>query len=92
MTRKALWLLPASLAVVVASQWKDIARYVKIHQMSRGARPTGAPSAGIPPAGTTPAGIPPAGTPPAGIPPAGTPRDGAPQLGAPRDETGDSPR
>jgi hypothetical protein len=39
MTRKALWLLPASLAAVVASQWKDIARYVKIQQMSRGAPP-----------------------------------------------------
>lgn len=39
MTRKALWLLPASLAVVVASQWRDIARYLKIQQMSRGAAP-----------------------------------------------------
>jgi hypothetical protein len=39
MTRKALWLLPASLAAVAASQWKDIARYVKIQQMSRGAPP-----------------------------------------------------
>lgn len=39
MTRKALWLLPASLAAVVASQWKDIARYVKIHRMSDGAPP-----------------------------------------------------
>jgi hypothetical protein len=37
MTRKVLWLLPASLAAVLASQWKDIARYLKIHQMSRGA-------------------------------------------------------
>jgi hypothetical protein len=36
MTRKALWLLPASVAAVVASQWRDIARYVKIRQMSRG--------------------------------------------------------
>ena len=36
MTRKALWLLPVSLAAVVASQWKDIVRYVKIQQMSRG--------------------------------------------------------
>jgi hypothetical protein len=35
-TRKALWLLPASVAAVVASQWRDIARYVKIRQMSRG--------------------------------------------------------
>jgi hypothetical protein len=36
MTRKALWLLPVSVAAVVASQWRDIARYVKILQMSRG--------------------------------------------------------
>jgi hypothetical protein len=36
MTRKALWLLPASAAAVVASQWRDIARYIKIRQMSRG--------------------------------------------------------
>ena len=36
MTRKAFWLLPASVAAVVASQWRDIARYIKIRQMSRG--------------------------------------------------------
>jgi hypothetical protein len=36
MTRKALWLLPASVAAVVASQWRDIARYINIRQMSRG--------------------------------------------------------
>jgi hypothetical protein len=36
MTRKALWLLPASVVAVVASQWRDIVRYVKIQQMSRG--------------------------------------------------------
>ncbi|HWN61069.1 MAG TPA: hypothetical protein VNO25_10425 [Streptosporangiaceae bacterium] len=36
MTRKALWLLPASVAAVVASQWRDIARYVKIRRMSSG--------------------------------------------------------
>jgi hypothetical protein len=36
MTRKALWLLPASVAAVAASQWRDIARYIKIRQMSRG--------------------------------------------------------
>jgi hypothetical protein len=37
MARKALlWLLPASLAAVVASQWRDIARYLKIEQMSVG--------------------------------------------------------
>jgi hypothetical protein len=36
MTRKALWLLPASMAAVVASQWRDIVRYVKIERMSVG--------------------------------------------------------
>ena len=36
MTRKALWLLPVAVAAVVASQWRDIARYVKIRQMSQG--------------------------------------------------------
>jgi hypothetical protein len=36
MARKALWLLPASLAAIVASQWRDIARYLKIEQMSSG--------------------------------------------------------
>lgn len=37
MARKALRvLLPASVAVLVASQWREIARYVKISQMSRG--------------------------------------------------------
>ena len=35
-TRKAFWLLPASVAALVASQWRDIARYVKIRQMSQG--------------------------------------------------------
>jgi hypothetical protein len=42
MTRKALWLLAASLAALVATQWKDIARYLKILQMSSGPGP-GAP-------------------------------------------------
>ena len=55
MTRKALWLLPASLAALVASQWRDIARYVKIQQMSRGVPPAPPPA---PPAedGQGPAG------------------------------------
>lgn len=39
MTRKALWLLPATVAAVVASQWRDIVRYIKIQQMSRGTTP-----------------------------------------------------
>jgi hypothetical protein len=36
MKRKALWLLPVSLAALVASQWRDIARYLKIERMSSG--------------------------------------------------------
>ena len=37
MARKALLvLLPASVAVLVASQWREIARYLKISSMSRG--------------------------------------------------------
>ena len=45
MARKALWLLPASLAALTATQWKDIARLLKIHQMSRGTpSPTAAPN------------------------------------------------
>lgn len=37
MARKALRvLLPASVAVLVASQWREIARLLKISQMSRG--------------------------------------------------------
>jgi len=37
MARTALRvLLPASVAILVASQWREIARYVKISQMSRG--------------------------------------------------------
>ena len=86
MTRKVLWLLPASLAAVLASQWKDIARYLKIHQMSRGvpARTGTSGSADTP----SPAGTP---TPPA-------PRLLAPREMKPgthhleRDETGLSPR
>ena len=37
MARKALrLLLPASIAVLAASQWREISRYIKISQMSRG--------------------------------------------------------
>jgi len=36
MTRKALWLLPATVAVLVASQWRDVARYLKLERMSVG--------------------------------------------------------
>jgi hypothetical protein len=47
MARKALWLLPASLAAVVASQWRDIARYLKIERMSAGqGHPELVPAAG----------------------------------------------
>ena len=37
MARKTLrFLLPASVAVLAATQWREIARYLKISQMSRG--------------------------------------------------------
>jgi hypothetical protein len=36
MTGKALWLLPATLAVLAATQWRDIARYLKLERMSIG--------------------------------------------------------
>ncbi len=37
MARKTLRvLLPVSVAVLVASQWREIARFLKISQMSRG--------------------------------------------------------
>jgi hypothetical protein len=54
MTRKALWLLAASLAALAASQWKDIARYVKIIQMSSGPGPGAAPPAAAQPAAAPP--------------------------------------
>ena len=48
MARKALRvLLPASVAVLVASQWREIARFLKISQMSRGdGRPHVVPAGG----------------------------------------------
>src|SRR6266567_691132 len=48
MARKALRvLLPASVAVLVASQWREIARYLKISQMSRGdGHPQAVPASG----------------------------------------------
>jgi hypothetical protein len=48
MARKALRvLLPASVAVLVASQWREIARYLKISQMSWGdGHPQIVPAAG----------------------------------------------
>ena len=40
MARKSLRvLLPASVAILVASQWREIARFLKIIQMSRGSHP-----------------------------------------------------
>ncbi|HTQ90752.1 MAG TPA: hypothetical protein VMK84_14810 [Streptosporangiaceae bacterium] len=48
MARKTLRvLLPAAVAVLIASQWREIARYVKISQMSRGdGHPQVVPAAG----------------------------------------------
>ena len=36
MARKALSVLLASVAVLAASQWREISRYLKIKQMSQG--------------------------------------------------------
>jgi hypothetical protein len=46
--RKALWLLiPAVAAALTASQWQDIARYMKIKQMSHGnGHPQNVPAGG----------------------------------------------
>lgn len=48
MARKALRvLLPASVAILVASQWREIARYLKISNMSRGdGHPEAVPASG----------------------------------------------
>src|ERR1700758_4404721 len=48
MARKALRvLLPVSVAVLVASQWREISRYLKISQMSRGdGHPQAVPAGG----------------------------------------------
>jgi hypothetical protein len=47
MARKALLLLPATVAVLVAIQWREISRYIKIQQMSRGSgNPQAVPAAG----------------------------------------------
>jgi len=36
MVRKALFLLPVFVAVLAASQWRELSRYVKLRQMSSG--------------------------------------------------------
>lgn len=48
MIRKAVfWLVPVLLGGLIASQWRDIIRYVKIRQMSLGqGRPQVVPAAG----------------------------------------------
>jgi len=47
MARKALLLVPVSVAVLAASQWREISRYIKIQQMSRGGgNPQLVPAAG----------------------------------------------
>ena len=46
MARKALWvLIPAGVTLLVASQWADIKRYVKIKQLSAG-HPENVPARG----------------------------------------------
>jgi hypothetical protein len=62
MTRKALWVLAASLAALVASQWKDIARYLKILQMSSGPGPGTPQPAAPPPAAPPPSAAEPSAT------------------------------
>jgi hypothetical protein len=49
MARKALLLLvPATVAVAVASQWREINRYIKLEQMSSGgANPGNVPVSGV---------------------------------------------
>jgi hypothetical protein len=46
--RKALWfLIPAALGALIASQWQDAARYMKIKQMSYGqGHPENVPASG----------------------------------------------
>jgi hypothetical protein len=48
MAHKVLrWLVPASVVILAVTQWRDIVRYLKIEQMSRGAgHPQAAPAAG----------------------------------------------
>ena len=48
MAPKALrFLLPASVAILVATQWREIARYLKISSMSRGdGHPQAVPAGG----------------------------------------------
>ena len=47
MARKALLLVSVSVAVLAASQWREISRYIKIQQMSRGGgNPQLVPAAG----------------------------------------------
>jgi hypothetical protein len=48
--RKALWfLIPAALGALIASQWQDAARYMKIKQMSYGqGHPENVPASGRP--------------------------------------------
>ncbi len=64
MIRKAvLWLVPLLLGVLIASQWQDIIRYVKIKQMSLGqGRPQVVPAAGTTAYPQNPAGSAPDGT------------------------------
>jgi hypothetical protein len=41
------WLLPAGVAVLAATQWRDMVRYLKIEQMSLGAgHPQAVPAVG----------------------------------------------
>ena len=61
--KSALWLATLLLGVLIASQWQDIIRYVKIKQMSLGqGRPQVVPVAGTRAYPQNPAGGAPDGT------------------------------
>jgi hypothetical protein len=63
MRKAVLWLVPLLLGVLIASQWQDIIRYVKIKQMSLGqGRPQVVPAAGTTAYPKNPAGSAPDGT------------------------------
>lgn len=48
MARKALLLLPVPVALLAASQWRELSRYVKLRQMSSGSgHPESVPVEGI---------------------------------------------
>ena len=47
MARKALLLLFPAVALAVASQWRELSRYIKLEQMSSGGDPRTVPVEGV---------------------------------------------